>query len=119
MTTWTEWFAYLDGRLERSLGGQLPELDKLIQGSRPSPAEPGVVARGRRARVFDELGSTALFLDALVESAAASHLLAASLLYSQGKGASWLPAALPNSEESRLVKRAARCRDRCAGRRAI
>ncbi len=113
MTTWAEWFAYLDGRLERSIGGQLPEIDEFIQGSRHSHAEPGMVAKGRHARVLDELGSTTRFLDHLVESAAASHLLAASLLYYQGRGASWLPAALPNSEESRLVKRAILCSDRC------
>ena len=45
-------------------------------------------------------------LDQLVESARESHFLAASLLYSQGRATAWLPAALPNSEESRLVKRA-------------
>lgn len=81
MTTWTEWFAYLDGRLEGSIGGRLPEVNELLRG-------------------------TTRCLDRLVESAAQSHFLAASLLYSQGWKAAWLPAALPNSEESRLVKRA-------------
>ena len=81
MTTWTEWFAYLDSRLEGSIGGRLPEIDGLLRG-------------------------TTLFLDRLVESAAQSHFLAASMLYSQGRTAAWLPAALPNSEESRLVRRA-------------
>ena len=71
MTTWTEWFADLDGRLEGSIGGRLPEVNELLRG-------------------------TTLFLDRLVESAAQSHFLAASLLYSQGWKAAWLPAALPN-----------------------
>ena len=106
MTTWTEWFAYLDSRLERSIGGQIPEIDELIRETRQCRAELGLDGQGPRARVLDELGSTVLFLDQLVESASESHFLAASLLYSQGRKAAWLPAALPNSEESRLVRRA-------------
>jgi hypothetical protein len=106
MTTWAEWFAYLDGRLDASIGGQLPEIDEFIRGNRQCQAERGLVLRGSRAPVLDELSATNLFLDQLVQSAAESHYLAASQLFSQGRGTSWLPAALPNSQESRLVKRA-------------
>lgn len=119
MTNWAEWFAYLDGRLERCIGGQIPEIDELIRESRQCRAELGMDAQGPRARVLDELRSTTRFLDHLVASAAESHCLAASLLYSQGRTASWLPAALPNSEESRLVQRAiAASRRGLSGRRS-
>ncbi len=80
MTTWPEWFAYLDSRLEKIIGWQLPEIDEIDELLRKTTG--------------------------LVENAAESHFLAASLLYSQGRKAAWLPAALPNSEESRLVRRA-------------
>jgi hypothetical protein len=105
MATWDEWFAYLDGRLDVSLGGMVPEIHEFIRGPRDHRSELGLEPRGPRVRVSQELCTTVLFLDCLVESAAESHHRAASLLYSQGRQAAWLPAALPNSEESRVVKR--------------
>ncbi|HYU31140.1 MAG TPA: hypothetical protein VEW48_03180 [Thermoanaerobaculia bacterium] len=103
MTAWNEWFANLDGRLDPE--GQLPEIHEFIRGVEQCRSDRGLVSGRSRSPALDDLRSTALFAGYLAESAAESHHLAASLLYSQGKEASWLPAALPNSEESRLVKR--------------
>jgi hypothetical protein len=85
MTTWDEWFTYLGSRLDGRVGGRLP-------------SEPC-------AGLIDDLRSTARLLGDLAENIAASHYRAASMLYAQGRETAWLPAALPNSEESRLVKR--------------
>ena len=109
MATWDEWFAYLDGRLDARAGGELPEIHEFIRGAEEYRSERALASNGRRPRVSEELCTTVLILDHLVESAAESHQLAASLLYSQGREAAWLPAALPNCEESRIVKRAVDC----------
>jgi len=107
MTTWDEWFAYLDGLVDASIGGRLPDIRELLQEARRCRSELGITAGEPRARVLDELWAAALFLVYLDKTAAESHHRAASQLYSQGKEASWLPAALPNAEESRLVARMA------------
>ena len=103
MAPWDEWYTNLDDHLDP--GGQLPEIHEFIRGVEQCRSDLGLVSGQSRSSALDDLRSTALFIGYLAASAATSHQLAASLLYAQGKEAAWLPAALPNSEESRLVKR--------------
>lgn len=105
MTTWNEWFAHLDGRLEAGIGNLLPEIHEFIQGVEQSRSDLGLTSGRSRSLALDDLSSMALFAGCLEESAKESHYRAASLLYSQGREAAWLPAALPNSEDSRVARR--------------
>lgn len=105
MTTWNEWFAHLDGRLGAGPGGQLPEVDEFIRGVERSRSDLGLISGTSRSPAIDDLSSVALFVSYLEEFAKESHYRAASLLYSQGREAAWMAAALPNSEESRVARR--------------
>ena len=105
MTSWNEWFAHLDGRLEAGLGSLLPEIHEFIQGVEQSRSDLGLMPGRSRSPALDDLSSMALFVGYLEETAKEGHYRAASLLYSQGRNADWMAAALPNSEDSRVAKR--------------
>lgn len=110
MTTWNEWFAHLDGRLDTGIagiGGLLPEIHEFIQGVEQSRSDLELISGRSRSPALDDLSSMALFAGYLEESAKEGHYRAASQLYSQGRHAAWFPAALPNSEDSRVAKRVA------------
>jgi len=107
MTTWNEWFAHLDGRLEAGLGALLPEIHEFIQGVEQSRSDLDPASGASRSPALFDLSALALFVGHLEETAKEGHYRAASLLYSQGRNADWMAAALPNSEDSRVAKRVA------------
>ena len=117
MTTWTEWFTHLDLRLEAGLGSHLPDIQEFIRGVEQSRSDLGLTSGRSRSPALDDLSSMALFVGYLEESAREGHYRAASLLYAQGSGTAWFPAALPNSEDSRVSKRVVAA-GRARGRRS-
>lgn len=88
MTTWDEWFAYLDGLIDASTRGQLPDIHNFFRGAERCRAELGFARNDPRLRILDELWKAALLLIYLDMLAAETHRRSAARLYARWKESS-------------------------------
>jgi hypothetical protein len=85
MTTWDEWFAYLDSLVDTSTRGQLPDVCDFLKEAQRCRSEMGFTRNDPRVRILDELWNAALLLIYLDMLAAETHRLSAAWLYARWK----------------------------------
>jgi hypothetical protein len=88
MTTWDEWFAYLDGLVDGSTRGQLPDICDFFKEAQRCRSELGLASNDPRVRILDELWKAGLFLTYLEMLAAETHRRSAGQLYARWKESS-------------------------------
>lgn len=104
MTTWDEWYAHLDDRLQNH-ESQLPAVQEFIRGVEQSRADLGLVSERSSSPALADLSALVLFVSCLEDTANASHYRSASQLFAQGRGTEWMAVAIPNSSEIRVARR--------------
>jgi hypothetical protein len=78
MTTWDEWFTYLDELVDFNLNGQIPDVCAFFRGAQQCRRELALGMNDPRARILDELWAAALLLVYLDVQAADLHRQAAA-----------------------------------------